>query len=277
MLDFQIFRVKVFPSKQGHLFRKNIKPHELLKLVILSSPSSELRKGMIWHIGKLSEINETGVYFKFGRKAKYKMELYEDGDFVDQEIEGAYYSHVIIDIPLELVGISKKPKLMQRTARIANYLVKLLNEAELTKQYEANFEIAEINDPTDFITHLHQSLSINKFWITFSRPNVWDANKDFIKPSEKLLEESSAEKGKTIIEGDNLKPDSLEDLARSAASTGNDAAAWLQLSKDENKTKKSLKGNPVVFSYEDITDEKDKKKILNIMRKIYQQIRGNIN
>lgn len=62
--------------------------------------------------------------------------------------------------------------------------------------------------------------------MTFSRPNAFDAN-DFVKPFQGLLAAAHGEKGKAELMGGALKSESLEELARSAAATGNDAGATM--------------------------------------------------
>ena len=277
MLEFQMFRIKVYPSMQGFLFEHPKTPSEILKDVILSLPSAELRKGMIWHIGNLSPIKEGGLYFRIGRTTKSTLEIYENGNFEEQEFETAPYTHVVLDIQLEVCAIAKKAKLSPKTTGIANQFVRLLNESIRARQIKASFEINEINDPTDFITHLRQAFSVSKFWVTFSRPNAFDVNEDFIKPTQKLLKDSNGEKGKTQLEGDNLNPEGLEDIARSAASTGNDAAAWLQTSDTSQKVRKRLKGNPIIVRQEDVADLEHKMKMLQLIRENYKSVRGTID
>jgi hypothetical protein len=55
----------------------------------------------------------------------------------------------------------------------------------------------------------------------------------------------------------------LEDLARSAAASGNDAAALLQIREGEKKVRKTLKGNLVTFQCEDISEYDQKTKVLS--------------
>jgi hypothetical protein len=272
MLEFQLFRLKVFPSKQLHLFKERDTPSEILKEAISKLPSKEMRPGIIWHIGNLSAIGDSGLYFRIGKTSRKKMEFFKDGYFLDQEIEGAIYTHVVLDFILEVAAIAKKTQLSLKTAGIARYLIKLLNGSD-----DIKYEIAEINDPKTFITLLKTSLFIKEFWITFSKPNIFDVNKDFEKPMQKLLEESGGEKGKTILKGDELNPESLEDLARSAAAAGNDAAALLQIGEGEKKVRKSLKGNLVTFVCEDITEYEQKTEVLSTINKIYHRIRGTFN
>ena len=276
MLEFQLFRIKVYPSAQGVLFEQPKTPPEILKDVIFSLPSAELRKDMIWHIGNVSTLEEGGLYFRIGRTTKSTLEIYKDGNFDEQEFETAPYTHVILDIWLEVCAIAKKPKLSPKATGIANQFVRLLNESKRTHQIEASFDIEAINDPTDFIDHLRQAFSVSKFWVTFSRPNAWDVNEHFVKPAQKLLEDLNGEKGKTELEGDNLNPENLEDIARSAASTGDDASVWLQTSETSQKVRKRLKGNPIVVRQEDVADPEHKMMILQIIRENYKRVRGTV-
>lgn len=273
MIDFQLFRLMVYPSKQINMFEEEKSPSEILKDTIFTLPSAELRKGIIWHIGNISSIKDDGLYFRVGRTSKSTIAVYQDGNFADEEFETAPYTHVILDIPLEICAIARNTKLSPKTAGIANQFIRLLNGSAHARHVHANFEIGEVNDPEDFITHLRGAFAISRFWITFSRPNAFDVNEDFYKPMEKLLKESDGKKGKTELAGSNLKPDSLEDLARTAASTGNDAAAWLIPEKEHAKVKKSLKGNPIIVSQDNIADDEQRETLLQRIRNLYQKIR----
>ncbi len=274
MLEFQVFRIQVYPASQGLLFEMPKTPSEILKDTIISLPSAELRKGMIWHIGNITDIDDIGLYFRVGRTTRSKIAVYEDGNFADEEFETAPYTHAILDVQLEVCAIARNSKLSPKATGIANQFIRLLNESKHARHIEAKFEINAINDPEDFVSYLRQAFNISKFWITFSRPNAFDVNEDFNKPMEKLLNESNGEKGKTELLGSNLKSDGLEDLARSAASTGNEAAAWLQIEKDYPKVKKHLKGNPIIISQEDLTDDEQRSDLLQRIRSLYKRIRG---
>ena len=276
MPEFQVFRLKVYPSKQSSLFEKEKRPADILKEVIESLPSAELRKGMIWHIGNVRELDKAGLYFRIGRTTTSTIEIYQDGNFLDQEFETAPYTHALIDTNLEICAIAKKTRLSLSILGIANQLVKLLNESEKGRYFQLGFEIDEITDPEDFIAYLHKALAISKFWITFSKPNPFDVNKDFIEPMGRLLRESNGERGKTELQGESLSPDKLEALARSAASTGDNAGALLVPSQTETKVKKHLKGNPVMLKQEDLSDDDQKRNLLEKIRALYHKIRGKI-
>ena len=70
MLEFQLFRVKAFHLAEGLPFPNRPTPSELLRSAIKSGPSKELRPGVTWRIGNVEELDENGVYFRFGKTTK---------------------------------------------------------------------------------------------------------------------------------------------------------------------------------------------------------------
>ena len=55
MLEFQIFRIQVYLPQQTDMFEPTRTPAEILRMTIASVPSAELRAGVVWHIGNISE------------------------------------------------------------------------------------------------------------------------------------------------------------------------------------------------------------------------------
>jgi hypothetical protein len=219
MLNFHLFRIKVYPRQQMDLFEKERSPSEIFRQTILSFPSVELRKGKVWQIGNVTPIDNVGIYFRVGRTSKSKIELCPKGNFIDEKFDSAPYTHVLLDVELEVCAIAKKSRLSPKPTGIASQLGRLLNQPERGRQFKARFEIVEINDPEDFVTHIRHAYVISKFWVTFSKPNPFDVDKDFVGPMEKLLDSANGEKGKTEVKGENLNAERLEEIARSAAST----------------------------------------------------------
>lgn len=272
MLDFQLFRIKVYLPKMKPFFSDNLTSSGFLKEAILKKPSAELRKDFIWHIGNVSPVENSGLYFRIGKTTKVKMEIFQNGNFVDEEFENAPYTHVVLDYNIEVAAIAKKTKLSNYPIGIAKQLVKLLNGTEFAAKNYIKFDISEINDPSDFIHYLQTSINITKFWVTFTRPNAFDIN-DFIKPLQGALNEVNGQKGKAILQGENLDSQPLEEIARSAAATGDDAAALLQRHEGEAYEQKYLRKNAATFQYGDIVEKEDKVGVLEIIRKKYSDIR----
>jgi hypothetical protein len=276
MLEFQLFRIKVFPSTQGDLFEKEKGPQEILREVVTLLPD-EVREGFVWHVGNVGEIDDEAIYFRIGRTSKATIEVYKDGKFLDQEFSISPYTHVILDIPLEVCAIAKKTRLSRRTNGVANQLRKLLLESAAARRLAATFEISPLNDPEDFLTHLRTAYLISRFWVTFTRPNAIDAENDFIRPMERLLNESDGRKGKAEVEGEQLNPETLETLARSAAATGDDAGASIQIQRNQARTRVSLRGNAAVVAHEEPDDEDLKRGLLWKIREKYQSIREGLS
>jgi len=274
MLEFQLFRAKVYPSGQLQLFEPPAAPADILRQAIEGLPSSELRRGITWHIGNLTTLDDRGLYFRVGRISKSTIEIYEDGAFLDEEFETAPYTHVVMDVPLGVCAIAKKARLSPYVQGIANQLGRLLDRSDAATRHKAEFEIDPISDPEDLISYLDRAVSVSKFWVTFKRPNPFDANADFIQPMQRLLNGSGASKGKTEIEGKELVVKSLEELARSAAAIGDEAAARMSLEPNKPTVKKSLRGNPVVLQQEDLADTPQRQELLQRMRKAYQKVRS---
>ena len=276
MLKFQLFRIKIYPLQQRKLFEPDMEKHEMLRKLIDSLPSAELRKGMTWHLGNLTRIDDKGLYFRVGRTSKSTLEIYDKdkGSFLDQEFPTAPYTHVVVDLYLEICAIAHKSTLSQKTSGISRQLKRLFNESEEAKSIGVEIEIDEIKDPEDFITHMKSAYSISKFWVTVARPNPFDVDGDFIKPFQSLVEEAKSDTGKAELKGENLNSDTLSSLARSAAATGDDAAAWLKPSQEERQLKKQLKENTVNVSQESIDDHDALGTLLNSVRTMYEKIRG---
>ena len=275
MLDFQLFRIRALHTLP--LFTDATRtPSDILKETVLAFSGMALSKDAIWRIGNVHAINGDGAYLRLGKTTESTLEVFEDGGFQDQVFETAPYTHVVIDFNLEVCAIAKKPQLAPRTTTIAKRFRLLLNRSNKARELGMEFEIDEITDPHDFIFYLNQAFAVSKFEVTFKRPNAWDVNEDFIKPSQRMLENLGGEQGKTKIEGKELKTEVLEELARSIASTGDEAAAWLQMKEGEKKkVKKVLKENPVYLRHEDLLDDKTKRSFLVSLKERYAEIRKN--
>lgn len=279
MLEFQLFRIKVHPSQQRELFAREGTRQQMLRETIQSLPAGEFRHGLIWHIGNVTPIDENGLYLRLGRTSSSTLEIYDEdeGGFIDQEFETAPYTHAIVDIDLEVCAIAKKTRLSPTTSGIARQFARLLNESDKAVEFQALFEIDDVKDPEDFIGHLRRAYSISQFWVTFSRPNAFDANEHFVKPFQRMVEASNSEKGKAELKGENLDLPVLEAVARSAAATGDDAGAWIKPAQHARRVKKQLRGSSVSTSQEDVAEEKQRRTLLDRVRELYRKILGDVH
>lgn len=262
----------IFPAQLG-LFAQEPNRAELLRQAIKEISSAELRKGITWHIGNVEVIGEHGLYFRLGRTTQTTVEVFAEGQFLDQEFETAPYTHAMINVDLEVCAIAKKTKLSPTTSGIARRLARLLQGSPPAVKAEVTIEVDEINDPEDFIQHLRNAYAISKFAVWFSLPNPWDVQEDFIRPVQKLVRESNGRQGKTELKGESLNSSVLEDISRSAATTGDDAIAEITMAAGEKRIKKRLRGNPVILTQEDMANIEEKKGFFDRLSELYQRIR----
>jgi hypothetical protein len=201
MLEFQLFRLKVVrPSQPSVWASPNATNAELVRRAIEARPEREFRRGFIWHIGNVAQMDATGIYFAFGRTTRATYSVFDANahSFVEQEFDSAPYTHVLVDVELGVCAIAQKTQLAQYTDGIARQLARLLNETVVTYETGVRFSLDEIKDPYEFIQQIRSALSVLSFSISFTRPNAFDAA-DFQLPMERLLQESSGDSGQTTI------------------------------------------------------------------------------
>jgi len=272
MLEFQLFRVRVF--SRAPLFPLRESPSEALRHAIESLPTMRSRRHLEWHLGNVLPLDAGGVYFRVGRISRSTIEVYRDGVFADQEFEEAPYTHVLLDVPLELCCIAKKTRLAPTANGIARQFSRLLNGSAVTEDLHAEFETDPLYDPQDLVAYLGRASAVQKFWVTFKRPNPFDADRDFQRPMQNLLGGTGGNKGKAEIHGTELIVESLEKMARAAAATGDDAAAVMTVGRQGRRVKKRLRENPVVFSQADVADDEQRRLALGQMREQYRRVLG---
>lgn len=278
MPKFQLFRAKVIRGLQMPLLDSGRTSSDLINEAIRAKPSAELRTGHTWHIGNVADVETNGIYFACGRTTTATVERYDAslGNFVEEEYDSAPYTHVMFDSTTQVAAISAKSRLAPTIPGIARQVQRLLNASRVAREHEVTFELAEIKDPEDFIGHLRSAYSISRFTFLFSRPNPIDVNADFVAPLEKFLHESRGSRGQAGVTGDSLDPRVLEDVARSAATSGDDAEATIRTSEAARSIKKRLRGNPVTITEDDPDDHDKKQALLARIRDLYDRLRERI-
>jgi len=273
MLDFQLFRIKVLPPAQARLFEVAATPQEILVETLKSLPEAQFRPGKTWHVGNVTPIDETSLYFRIGRTSKATIELYDNGKFLDQEFETSPYTHVFLEMEFEVCAIASKRKLARTTSRMARQLGKLLNQSNRARDFGARFEVNMVNDPEDFISRIKSAYSVERFWLTFTRPNAIDVNEDYVRPMERLLSAALGDRGKTEIKGSDLEDSVLEQLSRSAAATGDNAGASIRHNPDDRLIPISLRGRAIDITQDSVDGDEEKQTFISKLRERYRAIR----
>jgi hypothetical protein len=275
MPKFQLFRVTVHPESQPDLFRDgDFSRPEVLKRVLASDPSAASRGDVVWHVGNLEQVEENRYYFRIGKTSNSTIDKYEGGDFRTREIEASPNTHVFLDAQVELAAIAAQYQLANKIAALGRRLSEVLNQSEEAKKIGVSFKVKPISDPREFIEYLVSAYRIVEFKAWFSRPNPFDSNEDFYVPLQTVLEKLEGEGGEATIKGENLNAEKLEDVARSAASTGDPAEAKLQMEADQKPvTRKLNRDEGIIVEWEGIDEEKDRLSFFEYIKGKYNEVR----
>lgn len=273
MIRFQIFRLRLF--LEPTLFNQDIDRVKILREIILEKPSAELRKGYWWHIGNVKELGRNGAYFALGRTTKSIVELYdpETRDFVVDEHPESPYTHAYIDFPFQVLAIGYKPRLAPYTKTIGKQLEKILNQQKKLQYINMTADVATLNDPRDFLTHLQEAAVVGNFTAEFTLPNPFDSEEDFEKPFQRFINASEGNKGKASVSGIDLNREILENIARSCAASGNDASARMKDTKKSRFRTRRLKGRAVTLDYDDEDPNESPEAFLDAIRETYKAVR----
>ncbi|MHA7834040.1 MAG: hypothetical protein ACX94A_06115 [Algiphilus sp.] len=275
MANIYLYRLKAIRSKQSPLFGTDITRREFVSELIGTKPSSEIRKGYIWHLGNVQEVDEDAVVFAVGRTTIASREKFDEetGDFVEIDDEDSPFTYVFYDSKISVLGVFPKARLAPTTKGIARSLEKLLNSSTFTLNNGVRIEIAEIPDPEGFINQIHQAYAVVGFRMEFGEPNPFDVEKDFHAPMEGLLKETGGNIGATKVSGQDLDREALEMLTRSVASVGNEASARIRNNRGDRPVTKHLKGDPASVLVEEFGVPKVAAEIIVGIRDTYRRVR----
>jgi hypothetical protein len=278
MIEFELFRVKVFALDQSSLFAETqFNPPLALLATINKTPSVEIRKGYTWHIGNVQTIDDFGVYFALGRTTKTTRSLYDEGArrFVEIAEESAPFTHVLCDTAREVCGIAKQRDLSPSVAGVARQLESILNAAVTSDPSTGyRFEISAIRDPEDFLEQIRAAYAVTRFVVSFSLPNAWDTEQNFQAPVEEYAKAVRAKRGLLQVTGADLDKGVVEEVARSSVASGNDVKASIRTSKHARPVQRSVKGDPAsIKESDDVSTDQQKRSLLGSIRNLYGRIR----
>lgn len=165
-----------------------IDPSTLLRTSLSEVPTAELRKGQIWRIGNLKMIDETGAYFAFGRMRKSAIERFdiERAILLQEMTPTAPYTHVLLDVGLQVAAIAAESKLAAAPASIAKRLAQVLSRSKVAQSNMAEIEDSEIRDPESFIGYLREAHAIRSFTFHFKPPNPFDVENEIHRPLDAI-------------------------------------------------------------------------------------------
>jgi hypothetical protein len=273
MINFQLFRLRLFIKPT--LFNQDLDRMKILKKLILAKPSAELRQSFMWHIGNVKLLDSDSAYFAIGRTTKSIVELYDikARDFILGEYPEAPYTHAYIDFNLQVLAIAYKKRLAQYTKTIGKQLEKLLNAQKILQDVDTTADIAPLNDPRDFLTHIKEASIVKKFTAEITLPNPFDSSEDWEKPFQHFVRSVEGNKGKAIVSGDDLNRNVIEEVTRACAASGNDVSALMKDTEIGRFRTRHLKGLAVTLDYDDEDPEETRESFIKEIREIYNKIK----
>jgi hypothetical protein len=273
--EFSLFRIKfIKPVQKSFLHDEERTPGDYFKAALEDRPSLQIREPFIWHIGNLDYFSNTSGHFAVGRTSRKTVDLYDDNtkNFVEVDHKESPYAHCLFDSEIGIVVISKNNTLSQRTEMIAEKIEKLLSLNSDIFLNEIRVEIAPIPDPEGFIRQLSNASLVMRFTASFGGPNPFDADEFFQRPMSVYLAAARGEEGSTTIKGESLDNETLIEVSKSTAATGNKASARIKRYKSSKPETIHLEGDPVKrridLVYHSLQD------VLAQFLKIYHDIRG---
>ncbi len=278
MTVFHLFRLKIERSAEPSLFADpSLSNRDIILAAIEQKPSNALRNGQEWRIGNIQRPTSSSVFFALGKITKSTRQSYdeEQGNFVELAFDEAPHTYVVVDLELQVCAIARKANVSRKPKGAATNLQRLLNAAQLSQpeNERLTFVLSSIEDPEEFLDSVRSAYRVSEFTISFSLPNPLDVNRQIVEPMERYLQAAGGENGETTIRGEQLDTDLLEDLTRSAATTGNRTRARIQTSPEDQQISKRSDGNQASVSVDEVVTEEEKRKLLELIRDVYRKIR----
>jgi hypothetical protein len=279
-LLFTIFRIQVFFPKQIGLFSEADSPPRIIVDALLERPTLSHPKGS-WHIGNLADLGSDGLYFAIGKELPRSVGMLDDqGDFVNQNTMLAPNTHVVLDLKFQVLAIARNSELSPAPKSVARKLQNLLQDTKIVRDTGCSISIDLITDPAEFVDTLLTVDAVTKFQVSYSLPNVWDAEDDFQRPFQETSRELRSETGTATFKGRDLERSKLVQLTRAAAAVGKRAKAWVRRKKTARSVPVTSTENPATYAAEapeqpDVSqDARWAHNILLSVREVYEEIRS---
>ena len=226
-IEYNLFRAKFIKPHQPSFLHDDFSPSDIFRKAILERPSGELRRGHVWHVGNIRSFTAETGYFAIGRTTNATVEKFDagSGDFIEESLETSPYTHVVFDTSIGLMGIAKKTRLASTAVGIASKIERLLGQTDVVIRNDISVEIAPIPDPEGFLRAIATAYRVSRFTATFKGPNPFDADELFQKPLSVYLSAANGSEGHAQVQGEDLNRETIQEVARSTAATGNQASA----------------------------------------------------
>lgn len=246
---YQLFRLKILrPNEPDLPFSSERTNFELIETGINEAERCEVRRNQIWAIGNISQISPNESFFNFGRIYRDVSKGYDDEArrFVNVTHPNAKLANIFVNLETQLVAISIVGNEQLTPKVVANYLCKVMKNANSLQLERASFVLQTIKHPRGFVEQLRSAPSVKEFRFSVTNPNPFSPS-DFQNATKKYLEETSGQKATVTNRGEALNPENLAKLAEEVGRYGDEVNAKI-LNLDGEKVKISNKNNILTVS-----------------------------
>jgi hypothetical protein len=180
----------------------------------------------------------------------------------------------------QVLAIARNSDLSPAPKSVARKLRNLLQDTKIARDVGCRFSIDLITDPAEFVDTLLTVEAVTKFQVSYSLPNVWDAERDFQQPFQETTRALGSEAGTATFKGQDLEREKLVQLTRAAAAVGKRAKAWIRRKKTARPVPVTSSENPATYAApppEQMDVSQDPRWIQVILlsiRQVYEDIRS---
>lgn len=280
-MEFQLFRLQVIdlvPPSEPEMFLKyrknNVLDRPNLLRELFAKGLKEDHETKKWRAGNVKyHQQESIISFRFGKLKVSERSKFKDGNFIEESETDAPSTQVFFDLQTQVIAFARKTSIAPTIRSIANSFERFLNSFSEIAQNKIHIEIEQVNNPDDFLAQISNSYAVSKFWLKVKHPNAIDVNQDIMLPLEKTVASTQADSAKAELSGTALVVSTLEDIARSCASKGNDAGATIKENQDQGSKRIRLGHNPVTVQVNE-EEEGFLQKAFALARTAYNKIRN---
>jgi len=265
-----MYRINIFPT-QMNLLEKYPGASEVLENIVRSSPRRQL-KTRTWLIGNIGDVGKDFIYFRFGRDRTFKKTIWAKDHFDDVEDYETPYCHILLNFKLEYFLVSQNSRVASSIPSIVRQLNSLFSSTEIANQFGLEFEFRPVRNSVEFVDRLKRARIVKRFWFTVSRPNVSDAGQA-TRDLEKFTRDLGGTKSRLSTEG-NIDRDDAVNLAKVAASNGQDAGAVFKVGRERRWTRSSIGKNNVEFGESEEALKNDQVRIAAELAARYRETRN---
>jgi hypothetical protein len=233
------------------------------------------RKGRTWSIANVEDFDGGALHFRLGRDGRRSLPMKsETGDFVEQNVRVAPFTDIVLDLGLEVCAIADKGELGLGPKSMGDVLATVLSKGDVAVRLNATIAASPIKEPRDFLERVRSASAIYRVWVTTNRPNPFDAEEEFVKPTAAVVEAIGAEQAKTTFSGKSIdgSRDVVQEIIKSTAANGGDAGARLLEKGQEKASNVTMSTSLASVKAED--DANVVGRVLAALRETYARIRN---